>query len=320
MAKLHHIIFILKILLEFKLLSCSDDYFYKSLLSGKFYRFLQAGRRDVDLSCVLHNIHCLPDESNVIDVFFGVRSAGDCQLSCFYHHSECAIFTWFDSSHPTFPQSCFLYSRCSKAVEVAHSITGPPSCVCGRKMACKGANHNHVGFQEKVATETDCQAICRNTERCEFYTWFDQTNRVFHNYCFLWSSCDSVSCNCVGCSTGPPECTPQIGEILPSPAPSPALVTVENLSVPTSLLPDTENSGPSGGEGDTSESDSLILNISDVSPIEISDQAMISNIISDSLNLNTTITSTNTTISSQGLKSTILNYFPSLKWMFVFID
>ena len=47
---------------------------------------------------------------------------------------------------------------------------------------------------------------------------------------------------------------------------------------------------------------------------------MISNIISDSLNLNTTITSTNTTISSQGLKSTILNYFPSLKWMFVFID
>ena len=102
-------------------------------------------------------------------------------------------------------------------------------------------------MQEKVATETDCQAICRNTESCEFYTWFDQTNRVFHNYCFLWSSCDSVSCNCVGCSTGPPECTPQIGEILPSPAPSPALVTVENLSVPTSLLPDTESSGEPQG-------------------------------------------------------------------------
>ena len=87
------------------------------------------------------------------------------------------------------------------------------------------------------------------------------------------------------------------------------------------LMFDQHFSGPSGVTGDTSESDSLILNISDVSPIEISDQAMISNIISDSLNLNTTITSTtNTTISSQGLKSTILNYFPSLKWMFVFID
>ena len=368
------------------LFSCSDDYFYKSLLSGKFYRFLQAGRRDVDLSCVLHNIHCLPDEeiifcsilmyiyfiqnvkyfyfSPMSSMFFSeceVPETANCLVSIttgqpsasphsrrfahvkLWYFSECAIFTWFDSSHPTFPQSCFLYSRCSKAVEVAHSITGegqsgshiaqqdiednsnfffwkkgPPSCVCGRKMACKGANHNHVGFQvcnlwhifivsqsnylskknflwvkwrwflsnptqrpneltdiytrfalwamsqpcpgrkwcaatlirwlqEKVATETDCQAICRNTERCEFYTWFDQTNRVFHNYCFLWSSCDSVSCNCVGCSTGPPECTPQIGEILPSPAPSPALVTVENLSVPTSLLPDTENPGEPQG-------------------------------------------------------------------------
>ena len=40
------------------------------------------------------------------------------------YFSECAIFTWFDSSHPTFPQSCFLYSRCNKAVEVEHSVTG----------------------------------------------------------------------------------------------------------------------------------------------------------------------------------------------------
>ena len=97
-------------MLLFLLLSCSEEYFYKSLLSGKFYRFLQTGRRDVDLSCVLHNIHCLPDEeiincsiyiylkylyfqSNVIDVFFGVRSAGDCQLSCFYHHRSALSLT-----------------------------------------------------------------------------------------------------------------------------------------------------------------------------------------------------------------------------------
>ena len=80
-------------------------------------------------------------QSNVIDVFFGVRSAADCQLSCFYHHrspppplcpslcsplhcSQCAIFTWFDGTHPTFPQSCFLYSQCEKGVETDHSITG----------------------------------------------------------------------------------------------------------------------------------------------------------------------------------------------------
>ena len=182
-----------------------------------------------------------------------------------------------------------------------------------------------LSLQEKVQTESECQTICHNTEQCGFYTWFDLTNKVFHHYCFLWSSCDSVSCNCVGCTTGPPTCTPQIAEIVPSPPPAPNIVTVENLSVPTSLQPLTDNeilepssdlaSGTSNIQitGDTSHN--LILNISDFSPIGISDQSMISNFIND-VNLNTT----NTTNNSQGLKSTILNYFPSLKWLFVFID
>ena len=166
-------------------------------------------------------------------------------------------------------------------------------------------------MQEKVKTESECQTICNNTENCGFYTWFDLTNKVFHHYCFLWSSCDSVSCNCVGCSTGPPSCTPQIAEVLPSPAPTNTVLTVENLSVPTSLNPQTVSEGQLTGE----ESDSLILNTPDLSQFGISDQATISNFIND-MNLNTT----NTTNNSQGLKSTILNYFPSLKWLFVFID
>ena len=50
-----------------------------------------------------------------------------------------------------------------------------------------------------------------------------------------------ISCNCVGCSSGPPTCSPDIGEILPSAAPAPSIVTVENLSVSSSLLPPEEN-------------------------------------------------------------------------------
>ena len=208
------------------LFRCSEEYFYKSLLSGKFYRFLQTGRRDVDLSCVLHNIHCMPDEeiifcsvfiyflqnlkylyfqSNVIDVFFGVRSAGDCQLSCFYHHRsalslttnqegrspQTRIFQRLCNLHlvwqlsPNLPSVMFPLLQVRKlkslselniepslsagAAKLWRWITlsqvrdsniasrarccrsllppGPPSCVCGKKMACKGANHNHVGFQ-----------------------------------------------------------------------------------------------------------------------------------------------------------------------------
>ena len=135
------------------LFRCSEEYFYKSLLSGKFYRFLQTGRRDVDLSCVLHNIHCLPDEEIIscsikIYIFYRrlnicisspmssmfsseceVLETANCLVSIttgqpsaspltrrvalitLRYFSDCAIFTWFDSSHPTFPQSCFLYSR-----------------------------------------------------------------------------------------------------------------------------------------------------------------------------------------------------------------
>ena len=134
-----------------------------------------------------------------------------------------------------------------------------------------------------------------------------------------------MSCNCVGCTTGPSSCTPIIAEVLSSPPPTNTILTVENLSVPTSLLPETDSedlepssglpSGASDSQMTGDESENLILNVPDLSQFGISDQATISNFIND-MNLNTT----NTTNNSQGLKSTILNYFPSLKWLFVFID
>ena len=36
----------------------------------------------------------------------------------------------------------------------------------------------------------------------------------------------------MGCSSGPPSCSAPVGEVLPSAAPAPALVTADNLSVP----------------------------------------------------------------------------------------
>ena len=48
-----------------------------------------AGVRVLDPDCVLPGLHCLPDQSNVVDVFFGVGSASECQLSCAYHTGRC---------------------------------------------------------------------------------------------------------------------------------------------------------------------------------------------------------------------------------------
>lgn len=42
-----------------------ENYKFKSLLSGKYYRLLPDGvsfARSADLDCVIPNIHCLPDE------------------------------------------------------------------------------------------------------------------------------------------------------------------------------------------------------------------------------------------------------------------
>ena len=47
-------------------------------------------------------------------------------------------------------------------------------------------------YQENVEDEGACQTICHDTQTCQFYTWFDETNKVFHNYCFLFSSCEKV--------------------------------------------------------------------------------------------------------------------------------
>ena len=43
-----------------------------------------------------------------------------------------------------------------------------------------------------MRTEAACQALCRAESDCKFYTWFNTDNRVFFNYCFLFSSCDKV--------------------------------------------------------------------------------------------------------------------------------
>ncbi len=109
---------------------------------------------------------------------------------------------------------------------------------------------------------------------------------VCPNVCPLYFLCMSppaqVSCNCVGCSSGPPQCSPPVGEILSAPSPGPVqetkpgLVTPDNLSVPSSLLPPvaTEDSGLSSQIKEDLASiqisedaaNNFILNISNFSP------------------------------------------------------
>ena len=127
----------------------SDDksFTYKSLLSGKYYRLLPEGasynilKRNINLDCVIPDVHCLPDDESFIlveilklKIFFspmllmcslewkvlGIVSSrvfiiiGKKErriLDLTKYFSDCSVFTWFDENHSTFPNSCFLYSR-----------------------------------------------------------------------------------------------------------------------------------------------------------------------------------------------------------------
>lgn len=292
-------------------------YTYRSLLSGNYFRLPAAfaGVRVLDPDCVLPGLHCLPDQSNVVDVFFGVGSASECQLSCAYHTGRCRLFTWFDAAHPTFPRSCFLYTSCAAAGRSEHSLTGPATCTCGEKKACQGVRHNFVGFQENVGTEAACQALCRAESECKFYTWFNTDNRVFFNYCFLFSSCDKVSCNCVGCSAGPPSCAPQIPSILTPPYPAPAPVSPAGLSV-SAALPAPPQAGDTNIEITAENEDRVSINLGS----HTTEQVLEAGPELGQLHLDVNTTNTQSNSSESALKATVLNYLPSLKWLFVFID
>ena len=51
---------------------------------------------------------------------------------------------------------------------------------------------NNSLFQQEVMIEEACQALCLGTPGCQFYTWFNEDNRIFSMYCFLFNSCDKV--------------------------------------------------------------------------------------------------------------------------------
>jgi len=180
---------------------------YKSLLTGKNVVLRAPTFRTIqDTSCLEDDIHCVLEDNNIIDAYFSVNSAQECQYTCAKSEVKCAAFTWFGVEHLIFPNSCFLFSKCKRVRRSARAVSGPPSCSCSSHSACQGVKENFVKFKENVPTEQSCQLSCASNSRCKFYTWFGKDNQIFNGYCFLFSSCDQSSCNCKDCFSGPPKC------------------------------------------------------------------------------------------------------------------
>merc|ERR1712013_577604 len=71
--------------------------------------------------------------------------------------------------------------------------------LCSEEYECDDTGDSMVGVYH-TPTEQLCQAACRVTKTCSYYTWYEETT------CFLLSSCvDNKPCST--CHTGPRECT-----------------------------------------------------------------------------------------------------------------
>merc|ERR1719495_326554 len=71
------------------------------------------------------------------------------------------------------------------------------SQLCSEEYECDVTGDSMVGVYH-APTEEVCQAICRVTDTCTYYTWYEEDKT-----CFLLSSCDgNLPCSS-SCHTGP---------------------------------------------------------------------------------------------------------------------
>jgi len=182
------------------------------------------------------------DHTDILDIVAGVESLELCQAHCGQiPDDQCNFFTWNMKEDPHFSQLCHLFRNSSSEVKCEFCISGPRECSCGFPGSCDVMEDNFVGYESGVESEKDCHVLCQEENMCEFYSWFDSTGHPFLNECFLFSSCDSVQEDCVGCYSGPRECGDQTTPVVTE---TTSTVTHTTPTVTETTPPVTETTPP----------------------------------------------------------------------------
>ena len=109
--------------------------------------------------------------------------------------------------------TCFLLTSCPSLylcqVCVTESVTdeNDRKCVCSLPYQCNVNAGNLFNITYDIPLEENCQALCSITPTCSTYTYYDTDNKERPKMCILLKSCQKLSQDCVGCHTGPPECS-----------------------------------------------------------------------------------------------------------------
>jgi len=80
---------------------------------------------------------------------------------------------------------------------------------CTRPFSCYPEGGNELDHVRQVEDKTQCQGICHQNSNCSFFTYYDDTNFIedLRSSCFTFTSCELKNNDCMGCSSGPPQCS-----------------------------------------------------------------------------------------------------------------
>ena len=155
-------------------------------------------------SCFTEGSSWSSDE--VVEIHNDVNDHYSCQELCI-QSGICTQFTWYDEH--AFPLNflCLLFNHPKTEHSCSNCISGPQSCTCSGPFSCQYTEDNFVGELPDVQQEVLCQDQCFVTENCAFYSWFDGDFHPFPNLCLMFSSCEEKDFICLGCHSGPPDCS-----------------------------------------------------------------------------------------------------------------
>jgi len=144
------------------------------------------------------------DQANVIDLIVNIPTPEDCQALC-RARQDCQGCTWLDETSDFYPLSCGIFSAQSEDRNCPHCVSGDPVCSCRLEGECISHEDNMIQAHTQVLTPDECEAICKDSLECAFFTYYGETNFLSH-LCLLYKACDNVDETCQDCVIGVSEC------------------------------------------------------------------------------------------------------------------
>ena len=164
------------------------------------------------IDCFLDNQECEIGSNNLLHTYMGITTMEECTALC-EDELLCIAFTHFGIAGNPMGEACLLFSGCASRVPCEECITGSSQteCFCSIDYFGHIDNNNFVDLIGGVESERDCKIHCVSDSKCELYTFYNNSDPINPNTCFLLSNVGSIGLQnpvkpCEHCVSGPSQC------------------------------------------------------------------------------------------------------------------